>query len=87
MDSKDRIETKELRRVIRSARAHGYLVPVFAELERLIGCAEAPLEPTGAEWPFVRARQDGKLDALVKFESWLRVVSNPSPDEAENTED
>ena len=81
-------EAKRAVSLLRSARSQGFLDPIFNELEKRIGGAEAPVEPEGPEWPYKRAIQDGVAAGLIDFSKWLDVRSTiRSPDGAENTED
>ena len=73
--------------LLRSARAQGLLEPVFAYLRREIEKVEKPLEPTGAEWPYLRAFKDGEVSLGLRVLKGLENRSKPAPDEAENTED
>lgn len=72
---------------LRAARAQGLLDPIFRRLRDMIGAAEEPVEPIGAEWPYVRAFRDGELKSLLRFASWLDMRSKPSSDATKNTED
>ena len=72
---------------LREARQLGLLNELFLHLEKEVGNAEAPLEPTGPEWPYKRAFKDGELNGLVKLTAWLDSRSKPTPVGAQNTED
>ena len=63
------------------------MVPLFEMLEDEIDRATRPEEPSGPEWPYVRAFRDGEANAIEKIAAWIKRMSKPSPDGAQNTED
>ena len=69
------------------ARNSGLLDPLFKYLKKRVAKCSDPLEPTGAEWPYLRARQDGRAKEAKAIMNWLEGRSKPSPDEAQNTEE
>jgi len=72
---------------MRAFKAQGLLDPVLDYLDREIKRLMKPIEPQGAEWPYLRARQDGGVAIAEKLKQHLITRSKPAPDEAENTED
>jgi hypothetical protein len=85
----ERLGLKAQHRLLAEAHRQGLLEPLYQWLEDHRLRFDAPVEPQGPEWPFVRAYHDGRkaeADALVK---WINrtVTMDVSPDGAENTED
>ena len=72
---------------MQAIKAQGLLEPILDYLDREINRLQTPIEPTGAEWPFLRARQDGGIAVVGRLKLWFKSRSEPSPDGAENTED
>lgn len=72
---------------LRRAHADGALDGLLEFLNGRIARHEVPGEPTGAEWPYKRAFQDGQLSEAVAVVKWLEGRLKKSPDGAKNTED
>jgi hypothetical protein len=71
---------------LRRAHSDGALDGLIAFIESQVSRHELPTEPTGAEWPYKRAFQDGQLSGAVTIHRWLAARLKKSPDGAENTE-
>jgi hypothetical protein len=87
----DRDQERNKRELVRQAalrRAHsdGALDGLIEFIEAQVSRHELPVEPTGAEWPYKRAFQDGQLNEAVTIHKWLAARIKKSPDGAENTE-
>ena len=78
---------REDRDKLRSAKERGLLDPLIEYLDRQIEALSKPLEPAGADWPFLRAHKDGGMALVTKVKRHIEGLDSISPDEAENTED
>ena len=86
-ERKRRDRRQEIRQRTASARQQGLLDPLLDFLRReRAGAAEA-IRPTGPEWPYQRAFDDGKTYELDKILTWIENNSKTSPDGAVNTEE
>ena len=73
--------------LLKTARAQGFLEPIFDYLTREIKRSSKPEEPSGPEWSHKRAFNDGRTVEAKSIFDWLDGRSKLSPDGAQNTED
>jgi hypothetical protein len=71
---------------LQRAHSDGALEGLIEFIESEVKRHEVPSEPTGAEWPYRRAFQDGQLNQAMAIHRWLAGRLKKSPDGAENTE-
>ena len=89
MEQEQAVERKarEDREKLRSAKEQGLLDPLIEYLDREIKRLSKPLEPGGAEYPFLIVRKEGDLSGIMRVKQKIEGLTTISPDEAENTED
>jgi hypothetical protein len=85
----DQVASKAQRdsRKLSEAKRLGLLEPLFDYLQRTLAQKQGGLEPTGPEWPYLRAFRDGEAKNAASTLAWLHSRCNISPDGAQNTED
>lgn len=72
---------------MRTARQEGLLDPLIERLEKSIADNSADVPVEGPEWPYKRAKSDGRVAEAADILAWIERMSKPSPDGAQNTEE